>query len=42
MAAVTHDARLRQRDITVAEIERFCAGLPLTYSVEAAQWDRMA
>jgi phosphoglycerate dehydrogenase-like enzyme len=42
MAAVTHDARLRQRDITVAEIERFCAGLPLTYSVEDAQWDRMA
>jgi phosphoglycerate dehydrogenase-like enzyme len=42
MAAVTLDARLRQRDITIAEIERSVAGLPLQYAVNAADWDRMA
>jgi len=42
MAAVTREARLRQRDITVAEIRRFVRGEPLQHQVTHAQWQTMA
>lgn len=42
MAAVTREARLRQRDITVAEIRRFVRGEPLQHQVSPAQWQTMA
>lgn len=42
MAAVTRQARLRQRDISIAEIRRFIHGEALLHQVTAAQWDTMA
>lgn len=42
MAAVTREARLRQRDITVAEIGRFVRGEPLQHQVTPTQWQTMA
>lgn len=42
MAAVTREARLRQRDISVAEIRRFVHGDPLQHQVTRSQWDTMA
>lgn len=42
MAAVTREARLRQRDMSVAEIRRFVRGEPLHHQVTRSQWDTMA
>jgi phosphoglycerate dehydrogenase-like enzyme len=42
MAAVTREARLRQRDIMVAEIQRFVQGEALQHQVNRAHWETMA
>ena len=42
MAAVTREARLRQRDIMVAEIRRFVQGDALQHQVNQAHWQTMA
>jgi phosphoglycerate dehydrogenase-like enzyme len=42
MAAVTRDARLRQSEICVGDVERFVASTPLLHGVDVAQWERMA
>ena len=42
MAAVTREARLRQRDVTIAEIRRFVRGEPLQHQVTPTQWQTMA
>ena len=42
MAAVTRDARLRQSEICVGDVERYVAGAPLLHGVDVAQWERMA
>jgi phosphoglycerate dehydrogenase-like enzyme len=42
IAAVTHEARVRQARITVDEVLRFLAGEPLRHAVSRERWDTMA